>query len=386
MSVNTLIATLGGQSQSSPMEKLIKARQIKAAEQRNALADEQQRLTMGLARKKYEQDEQKRQMEVAASYMKDVAYAPPAQQAELYEQRRAMLMQDEGIPSPDFNPQQVQVLVDRVYGTREAERINALYNDEIVPALKTKEGHLLSTMNGERMPTATIAPKITEQAEAGRYTGPLKDTNKDKIMAERLEADKLIHRHVSGIDKLTQLVSSDNFRGGTLGDVSASVNSAFAQFNQAIGNDTVLDENGRIDPDEFDLKNEKLSELTKSAIVQGTYDAALIQMAYLKAKMVDPQSKITDKDFEFAKRMLAAGGDKRVILSILQEERDKSIKEYNVGETLTSRHYPGFYPKPRFFSEESYRQAFGVEEPVVADQKRISSQASKDLQDLGIDY
>lgn len=259
-------------------------------------------------------------------------------------------------------------------------RRNALLNGEIVPAIEDERGYLFSPTDGSRMPTATLAPTRQETGEAGAFSGT--SSQKGKLQAERTSAQTSLQHHVSGIDYLSKIISSDDFIGGNTAQVASALNSAAAQFRQVTGQDSILDAEGNIDQSQIDPNSKELSRLRKGAILSDSYDAALIEMAYIKAKQVDPSSKITDKDFAFARRMLQSGADKTSLLNILNRERKRSIEKYNEEENIIGSRYEGY--KKALWSEDDYKK--GLSEPTPKNEGAMTDDelADKMLKDAGL--
>jgi hypothetical protein len=129
---------------------------------------------------------------------------------------------------------------------------------------------------------------------------------------------------------------------------------------------------GNISPDLSDSK--QFSALRRKAINGDRYSALKIELAYAKAKMVDPASKITDKDFDFASKMLASGSDKAGILATLKDNRKRGWETYNAEERLTKNRNDWY--EPQIYSEEKYRGLYGMKEPspVTPDLQSISNE------------
>lgn len=255
--------------------------------------------------------------------------------------------ESQGLPPlpPEVGYDQVKGRLERakleVFGESEGKRRNALLNGKVIPAIENKKGELLSTETGEHLKGATLAPSRQETAQVESFSGT--DSQRGKIKKERVEAQVALEREVSGLDTLEKFVTSDDFVGGTAAQLYSSINSAAAQFRQTIGTDSVL-QNGKLDESQIDPDSKELARLRRSSILSDSYDAALIEMAYIKAKQVDPSSKITDKDFAFARKMLQSGADKVSLVNVLRNERKKAISNYNRNERITSERYKGYEP------------------------------------------
>ena len=218
-----------------------------------------------------------------------------------------------------------------------------------------------------------VKKEITREADvdASDYGAGGTKSNRFKLMDQRLTARKALYKQTKGIDDVINLVESPDFVGGFIGDSLSNINS----LNQGIQNTLGLGSamvNGKISEDLSESK--QFSALRRKAINGDRYSALMIEMAYIKAKMVDPASKITDKDFSFAKRMLASGSDREGILATLKDSRKRGSETYNVNEKLTQKTHNWYEPQP--YSEEKYRGLYGVAEPqqVTNDLQSISNE------------
>ena len=195
----------------------------------------------------------------------------------------------------------------------------------------------------------------------------LSKAGKNKIEVERMTNEKNLYGLVDGLDSIKDFVSSPEFIGGTSGDVVSIGNSLTNQFKQLTGVDKKWES---ISNEDLDSGNNNLTRLRKAAINGDRMSALQIELAYTLSKMVDPSSKVTDKDFDFAKRMLGTGADRTSIIATLKDMRKRHINKYNVSESLLQKNKG---VKPRLYDEDFYKKSYGREDKKEVDYKLKSN-------------
>ena len=369
MAITDLIAQ-GGTNVPSPVDRYIQGRdfvgQLRARQQESQLRQQQIGLQQQKAQIQQQQEMRARGEEYAktiAPILKQISDLPEDQRQPAYQQVLPQFKQEAqkfGLPveniSPAWDEQKAKMVVDRYFEPEKGKFVNAELNGKIVPAVETEEGELVDPQTREPLVGAIKAPNRQAQDTAEGFG--LKDSTKSKIKQQRIEAEQDLYRHVSGLDYIGNLISSDEFVGGTMGDVISLANSAAAQVRQVTGADSII-KNGKVDTSQIDPDSEELSRLRKAAINQDSYEAALIELAYIKAKQVDPAAKITDKDFAFARKMLGAGADKASLLNVIKNERERAIQNFNKDEAILGRREQY---QPVQWNEDIYRQTYGKQQ------------------------
>jgi len=135
---------------------------------------------------------------------------------------------------------------------------------------------------------------------------------------ERVEIKAQITNAIAGYGRLIDFVASDNYKSGVVGDVVNIANDLVRQSKLIFGSDSALDANGEIDFNKIEKGSGVAGELRKIANKGRRYQAALIEMAFMKAKAMN-RGKISDADYRFAKKILDNGMDKSITLNILRD-------------------------------------------------------------------
>lgn len=368
--LNALIAT-GGTNVASPFQKYQQIRKDLNQERLNSLSEartkQQMQATgqgMQHAQSEQERAQQAHNLKIMAPLAKSVLTSPNKPFA--YKQA-VVALQENGIDTAQYPPEytpEMDTTLEAVMnagglGYDPGKPVNVLYKGEVMNAIANEQGNYIDEETGETLYGAIKAPTQTEAGAPGEFAGDPSKSNQFKLQKERSDVEQSTYRNVAGLDTLTDIVASDDFQGGTAGAINSAVASAAAQFRQTFSGDNILNEDGSIDETQIDPKSKFMAKYRKRAINRASYEATIIELAYLKAKAVDPASKITDKDFEFARRMVAEGADKAVILNRLREERAKAIRNYDADEKRTARRFKraGYQASP--WDEDRYRTHYG---------------------------
>jgi len=151
----------------------------------------------------------------------------------------------------------------------------------------------------------------------------------DTLEAKNIEGEQATRNGVLGYQSVMQFVMSDNFMGGNLGDAVSNVNSFVAQTRQIFGLDSVLDSSGVPDESAFDPESKLMNRFRRGAINQDRFSSAIIELAYVKAKTLDPGGRISDADLRYAQRMINAGADKASLINLLRDNQRRALSKYN---------------------------------------------------------
>jgi hypothetical protein len=223
-------------------------------------------------------------------------------------------------------------------------RRNVIHNGELVPGIEREDGTIVDTVTGERMPTATIAPSQKEIAEVVGFGTP-----EQKRFNQRVDAHINTVKGVDGMRELSKMLANPKTQIGWTGDIIQNVNSITGAWKQMTGDaESVVGSNGEIDLSKIDPESHAMSWLQSRGARSGAYEAALFELAYVKAKAVGNQ-RITDKDFEFAKKMLAGSGDKVAVLHNLELQIRRTVRNYNLDEKVFGDRHDKY--KPRFIGK-----------------------------------
>jgi hypothetical protein len=300
-----------------------------------------------------------------APVLNDIIKLPEKQQSAAYVAKIPMLRQiaeQNGIQaqqiSPVWNKDQAGAVVQKYYEDpyEEGEAVNVVHNGKVRSGVEVSTGEYIDPQTRQPLVGATKAPTKMESVTGTPEDFNMTDSHKSKMKQKRMEAEQALYREVAGLDYISSIIGKDSFVGGTMGELISLANSAAAQFRQTIGADSIIGPDGKVDISQIDPESNEISRLRKAAINKDSYEAALIELAYMKAKQVDPASKITDKDFAFARKMIGTGADKASLLAVIGSERERAIQNYNKDETLLSQREPY---SPVYWNDDNYRAIYG---------------------------
>ncbi len=157
-----------------------------------------------------------------------------------------------------------------------------------------------------------------------------KGTNKlDTKMRDRVDEEAAVTNTIKGYNEIINLVKKDTFRGGVVGDAIDGISDIYQQGKQLFGYGSILDKDGKIEWNQIKADKGVMAEIRKIAKTDARYAGALMEMAYMKAKSLDKGGRVTDADFRFARKMLAAGSDKGVIISLLNDNINRLESQFN---------------------------------------------------------
>jgi len=192
-------------------------------------------------------------------------------------------------------------------------------------------------------------PQVTGSQEDVGISGTRKEKVIKEVAQKRIDTNNLDQ----GLEQVQNFVRSENFVGGLTGKTLSIINSASQQFAQTFGKETIFTNEGAI-LNELDerLSQENISFMRRAAISGDVREAAVARLAFIVAKQLNPDGKISDADVENAKNMISGTADRQSTLLMLQNLRDINIREADtffriMGETVKGEKDP-FRPFSRF--------------------------------------
>jgi hypothetical protein len=372
MAINQLIA-LGGTQNKSPIQRFIETKQMVDEQQQNRLAMQmkQQEFAQNqqannqnslLRQQQMAQSQQEFEIKKAESLFKAVApvMGDIIEGKTSYEEVKPWIAEQSRVygipfdPNAPFNPQIATAIYNK-YGEKPKQAATWVnYNGSDMNAVE-KDGKYYDEVTGKQLIGAK--PTVTRQATGSPEDWGLTDAGKNKVVQDRIEAEKSVYKQISVIDKIADNVAKPEFIGGKTGDAVSIVNSVAAQYRQLMGIDGLLGKDGKLDANKVDPNSPSLSRYRKGAIIKDSNEAALIELAYAAAKANDPGGRITENDYQFAKQMFAAGADKVSILNLLKNRRSSTVSEFNAAEKILSERAQGYAPSS--YSEDKYKALYG---------------------------
>jgi len=167
----------------------------------------------------------------------------------------------------------------------------------------------------------------------------LTGTQAGKTVKEHVEERVVAENSIKGMDQIINFVKSDDFVGGAAGDLVSGLNSIAKQARQLFGYSSILNKDGSLDLSKVKPDPNVMSRFQRMAIQDSRTASALMEMAYLKAKSLDRGGRVTDADFKFAMDMLAAGADKAVIITLLEDNIGRIESKFNTKASIYNEEY-----------------------------------------------
>lgn len=159
----------------------------------------------------------------------------------------------------------------------------------------------------------------------------LTDSDVSQLIRDTAQERSDTENFVRGIDQLIDFTGSENFVGGFTGGAIRGLNSAFQQLNQTLGKEDQLVKKGALNLDSLDqnLSDENVAFLRKAAISGDVREAAAARLAFILAKRLNPDGRISDADVRLSRDILSGSADQASALLQLQNVRDSSIRDFN---------------------------------------------------------
>lgn len=168
----------------------------------------------------------------------------------------------------------------------------------------------------------TIAATRQEQGGPGSF--------EKKEGEKRTKEEIALRQNVSAIEGLKGIVSSDNYVGGVTGGMIQGIASGAAQVRQLFGDDRVTDDNGNPQYDLSALSDNAMGAIRKMAGQSAEKEAAIKELAFIHAKSLDPNGRISDKDVAAAERMIGDNADKMVSHKLFTAMQKRLVKNANI--------------------------------------------------------
>ena len=154
-------------------------------------------------------------------------------------------------------------------------------------------------------------------------------STRDKAKLAGQDAEISVRNNIEGIGEVKNLVASPDFQGGLSGDIYSMANSVVQQYHQATGSKSLIDANGVLDESKLKLSKQSLSRFRRAAINDDRTESATLELAFILAKDLNEDGKISDADVRQAEKILGKGGDKDALLSTLSDVQKRMIRKYN---------------------------------------------------------
>ena len=184
----------------------------------------------------------------------------------------------------------------------------------------------------------TPAPTRQETAKPGGFT----KSQAGKIAIGSIEGEQNLRNNVREIGNLMDTVSSPDYVGGVTGDMIQGLNSARQQVSQVFGGEDYLADDGSLNPEAF-----KEGSTFRAKAIQGELaESEKLELAFILAKSLNPDGKISDADVRQAGMILGESADPKVRKRLLEKVQRRIVDKYNSDGMVLKRRgaIPNFTP------------------------------------------
>lgn len=176
-------------------------------------------------------------------------------------------------------------------------------------------------------------PHGSIKAPTKQLTGELSKTQKGKLTLGGIEGEQNLRNNLRDIDSLMETVSSPDFLGGNLGNAVQALNSARQQVSQMFGGEDYLTEDGKVNPKAFRTN----SKFRKMAITGDLAESQKMELAFILAKALNPDGKISDADVRQAGKILGESADPQVRKRLLDDVKKRIVSRYNSDQSVIAK-------------------------------------------------
>ena len=167
----------------------------------------------------------------------------------------------------------------------------------------------------------------------GRTAQDLSTSQKGKLTLAGIEGEVNLRNNVREMGQLVETMSSPDFLGGLTGDAVQGLNSARQQVTQLFGGEEYLTADGTVNPEAF-AEN---SSFRKKAIQGSLAESQQLELAFILAKSLNPDGKISDADVRQAGMILGEGADPKVRSKLLKDAQRRIVAKYNTEQGVIAR-------------------------------------------------
>jgi hypothetical protein len=226
------------------------------------------------------------------------------------------------------------------YSLQEAEKGEVNLHTLMSPDGKQKRSFRKDDPNVDKLMQQgwTPAPTRQETAKPGGFT----KSQAGKIAIGSIEGEQNLRNNVREIGNLMDTVASPDYVGGVTGDMIQGLNSARQQVSQVFGGEDYLTDDGTLNPEAFSEKG-----TFRAKAIQGELaESEKLELAFILAKSLNPDGKISDADVRQAGQILGESADPKVRKRLLEKVQKRIVDKYNSDGTVLKRRgaIPEFTP------------------------------------------
>ena len=160
-----------------------------------------------------------------------------------------------------------------------------------------------------------------------------------KILEDMKNAETSTIQGVNSLEDLSKKFADPNYVGGVTGDIISAVDSGRSQIERLAGEgQSLLGADGKINEEILSkaLKgdNKFMSGFLKKAYIADSLEAQILELAYIKAKALDPTGKLSDADVRFASKMLGTTSRPEHRISMMREIQKRMVRQLNTSQKV----------------------------------------------------
>jgi len=203
-----------------------------------------------------------------------------------------------------------------------------------------KDGGVYEYTGSGIKPAGRNARLVSTQITGGAEDVIPTSTQLGKVQVGMDESEVTTRTNLLAMMDLVEYVSGDDYIGGITGDAVSRMNSFVAQARQSMNIDSVLTPDGKLDETKVQLNKENMDRFRRAAINDDRVDSAIMELAYIKAKSLDPGGRISDADVRFAEKMFRAGADKASMITLLRDNMRRITRAHNQKYLVNKKRHP----------------------------------------------
>lgn len=211
-----------------------------------------------------------------------------------------------------------------------------------VPAFQKDRGFTYRDKNDELVPLPFGSTKAATKQLQG--TLPTTKSQKGKAKIAFTDATINLRQNMEAIDNLKSLVGNADTVLNTTGAVVKYVNSAFSQVKSLVkkSNPNYMDKDGRLNETEFNLSKENMTRFQKISLNASNIESQTLRLAFLTAKSLNPDGKISDADVRQSELILGDSGTKEERIDALSNLQDRMVSDYNISGEEWGKVFPSW--------------------------------------------
>ena len=222
-------------------------------------------------------------------------------------------------------------------GTEKSAVQFILPDGQEVPAFQEGKQFTYRDKSGTLVPLPYGSKKAASKQLQGKMT-----SSQFKERASDEDTETALRQNITNIETLRKEYASENYVGGVTGEGLKLLGSAIAQYKQVTGGESLLDKDGNVNESLLD-PNKSTSWIKKAARTGSKIESQQLEQAFLLAKMLNPDGKISDADVRNAYDILGKGADQKTMLTLLRSAQERQVSNENIRRQVRSKNRDSKY-------------------------------------------